>query len=62
MYFFQRKKKGRVFSNSKPIQVNKTEVYLIGGSQTLQSLLARNYEVDISCLRIDLNSGELVQK
>jgi hypothetical protein len=48
---FEGKKK---CSWSKVIQMNKTDLYIIGGIDLFASLLNRKYDVGRSCLKIDL--------
>jgi len=47
---------------SKFIQVNATDLYLIGGNLQYPSLLARHFLVGKSCLKIHLKTGELTQE
>jgi hypothetical protein len=44
---------------SKLIQINKYDLYMIGGEQALPSILPRYYEVATSCMKIDLRSGQV---
>jgi hypothetical protein len=59
--YFEEKLGGasRMFINSKIIQVNSRDVYVIGGKSKEPSLLRRYYQVDRSCLKIDLKTGKL---
>ena len=47
-------------SLSNLVQVNATQIYVIGGHANKQwaTLLDRDYDVPRSCIRIDLESGE----
>ena len=44
------------------VQINETDVYKIGGHPSYVSLLTRNYKVTNACLKINITSGELIQK
>ena len=52
----------QVFSYSKIIQVNHTDVFILGGEQNHPSLLSRPYTVASSCFKIDVKNGQLEQK
>ena len=63
IYFREKKKDCQTgFANMKIVQVNKTEVFLFGGIQNRPSLLSRDYEPEQSVLKIDVVTGELMQK
>ena len=40
-------------------QVSSGEIYIIGGNQDYPSLVAREYEVNRSCIRVNIQSGVL---
>lgn len=44
------------------IQVNKTDLYVIGGDSYCPSLVAGNYSVPESCFKIDISNGHLTRK
>ena len=58
----KRHEHGAVLSGSKLLQINKTEVCILGGRQENPSLLAREYEVSRSCLTVDIYTGEVEEK
>ena len=49
-------------TESKIIQVNTNEVYIIGGDSSYPSLVAGYYNVPTSCLHVNLKTGELTVK
>ena len=49
-------------SHSKIIQVNETDVYIIGGNNLFRSLLKREYDAPKSCLLLNNHTGKLIQK
>ena len=55
---FGRKKIGSM-SWSKIIRINLTDVYVIGGDHQYPALLAREYDVACSCLKIDISTGKI---
>ena len=42
------------------IQVNGTELYVIGGNSDLPSLVARKVDVPTSCFKIDVKTGQMM--
>ena len=47
-------------SSSKMIQVNRTEIYVVGGRQGYPPLLARSFDVTKCCIKIDMETKEFV--
>ena len=59
-YFLEKKKEFRSFStDSKIVQVNKQNLYVLGGRMHSPVLLSRDYPVMKSCLKVDLDTGVL---
>ena len=51
---------GEMCSTSSIIeQINNEEIYIIGGNQDYPSLVARPYDVQRSCLRVNIKTGLL---
>jgi hypothetical protein len=44
---------------SKIVQVNATDVYIIGGDEMYKSLLARDYNVPRGCLKVNISTAEV---
>ena len=44
---------------NKIIQINSTDIYVIGGHKKYKSLLAREYDVPKCCLQINIKNGML---
>ena len=59
---YLREDKRAYLSNAKTIQVNASDVYVIGGHEQDHSLLAKPYHVPTSCLQINVETGELFEK
>ena len=49
-------------TESRIIQINTNEVYIIGGDSSYPALVAGYYNVPTSCLHIDLKTGILTVK
>jgi hypothetical protein len=58
-YFIERVREEQAPSWSKVIQVNENDLYIIGGSNDLPSLVAHSYDVPRSTLRVNKKTQEL---
>ena len=58
--FFKGKKSQA--TQSKLIQINNTQIYVIGGRPESPSLLTHDYDVWRSCLRVDLESATVEER
>ena len=54
---FFSKDKSENITFSKIVQISRDQVYVIGGASP--TLLARDYDVSTSCLKVDICTGEL---
>jgi len=52
-----RGKQQQMSTISKITQTNNTDVFITGGSAEMASLLAREYEIAKSCLKVNLKTG-----
>jgi len=57
-----REGKNAILSDAKTVQVNSTDLYVIGGSEKDHSLLTKPYHVPTSCLKINIETGQLLQQ
>ena len=46
-------------TQSKIVQINDNEIYVVGGGRAYPTLLASKYDVYRECLRIDIKTGKL---